>query len=78
MEFLCDYLRMMTLGTDNPHEMESLIDEELETHHHEAETVGGAVQTMADGLPALGIVAAVLASSRPWPRSRSRRKCWAD
>ncbi|MFN3460023.1 MAG: MotA/TolQ/ExbB proton channel family protein, partial [Oceanibaculum sp.] len=60
MEFLCDYLRMMTLGTDNPHEMETLIDEELETHHHEHETVGGAVQTMADGLPALGIVAAVL------------------
>ncbi|MFO7484318.1 flagellar motor stator protein MotA [Oceanibaculum nanhaiense] len=60
MEFLCDYLRMMTLGTDNPHEMETLIDEELETHHHEDETVGGAVQTMADGLPALGIVAAVL------------------
>src|SRR3546814_12820155 len=39
LEFLCDYLRMMTLGTENPHELESLIDEEMETHHHEANQV---------------------------------------
>ena len=58
--FLCDYLRLLTLGTDNPHEMESLMDEEIETHHHEQETVAGAIQTVADGMPALGIVAAVL------------------
>jgi chemotaxis protein MotA len=60
MTFLCDYLRLLTLGTDNPHELESLIDEELETHHNEHHGVSHAVQTMADGLPALGIVAAVL------------------
>ncbi len=60
MTFLCDYLRMLTLGTDNPHEMENLIDEELETHHHESLGLAHAVQTMADGIPALGIVAAVL------------------
>ena len=60
LEFLCDYLRMMTLGTDNPHEMETLLDEEIETHHHEEMAVGDAVQTMGDGFPALGIVAAVL------------------
>jgi len=58
--FLCDYLRMMTLGVENPHEMETLMDEEIETHHHEHEAVAGALQTMADGMPALGIVAAVL------------------
>lgn len=58
--FLCDYLRMLTLGTENPHELETLIDEELETHHQEHSRVAGALQTMADGLPALGIVAAVL------------------
>lgn len=58
--FLCDYLRMLTLGTDNPHEMETLIDEELETHHHEQAQISSAIQTMADGMPALGIVAAVL------------------
>ena len=60
VEFLCDYLRMVTLGTRVPHEMEALMDEELETHHQENERVIGAVQSLADGTPALGIVAAVL------------------
>src|SRR3954454_491431 len=58
--FLCDYLRLLTLGTDNHHEMETLMDEEIETHHAEQAAVVGAIQTIADGLPALGIVAAVL------------------
>jgi chemotaxis protein MotA len=60
LTFLCDYLRMLTLGTDNPHEVETLIDEELETHHQENVRVSNAVQTVADSMPALGIVAAVL------------------
>ena len=60
LEFLCDYLRMMTLGTDNPHELADLLDEELETHHAEDALVQSAYQTMGDGFPALGIVAAVL------------------
>ncbi|HTY67657.1 MAG TPA: flagellar motor stator protein MotA [Alphaproteobacteria bacterium] len=60
LTFLCDYLRLLTLGSDNPHEMEALIDEEIETHHAERNQVTGAVRTMADGMPALGIVAAVL------------------
>jgi chemotaxis protein MotA len=58
--FLCDYLRLLTLGTDNHHEMETLMDEDIETFHEEHVAVASAVQTMADGLPALGIVAAVL------------------
>ena len=58
--FLCDYLRMITLGVENPIEVEALMDEELETHHHEHHQVADAIQTMADGMPALGIVAAVL------------------
>ena len=58
--FLCDYLRLITLGTDNHHEMETLMDEELETHHHEQAAISGAIQNVADGTPALGIVAAVL------------------
>ncbi len=58
--FLCDYLRMITLGAENPHEIESLMDEELETHHHEHTQLASAIQTVADGMPALGIVAAVL------------------
>ncbi len=58
--FLCDYLRMISLGTENPYELEALMDEEIETHHSESTQVSSAFQTMADGMPALGIVAAVL------------------
>lgn len=58
--FLCDYLRLLTLGTSNPHELEAVMDVELETHHDEMHAVSGAVTTLGDGLPALGIVAAVL------------------
>jgi chemotaxis protein MotA len=58
--FLCDYLRLLTLGTDNSHEMETLMDEDIATYHEEHAAVANAVQTMADGMPALGIVAAVL------------------
>jgi chemotaxis protein MotA len=58
--FMCDYLRMLTLGSDDPNEMEALMDEEIEIVHHEHSEVAHAIQTMADGLPALGIVAAVL------------------
>ncbi|MEQ8166650.1 MAG: flagellar motor stator protein MotA [Alphaproteobacteria bacterium] len=58
--FLCDYLRMITLGTENKHSLEDLMTEEIETHHHESNQVSSAVQAVADALPALGIVAAVL------------------
>lgn len=60
MTFLCDYLRLLTLGTENPHELEALMEEEIETHHHEQMQISHAIQNVADGLPALGIVAAVL------------------
>ncbi|ODT77768.1 MAG: flagellar motor stator protein MotA [Pelagibacterium sp. SCN 64-44] len=60
VEFVCDYMRMVTMGSNNVHEMEALMDEELETHHQEQERLVSAVQAIADGTPALGIVAAVL------------------
>ena len=60
IEFICDYLRMVTLGTRNVHEMEALMDEELETHEQENHRLVDAMQNLADGTPALGIVAAVL------------------
>ncbi len=60
LEFLCDYLRMMILGSENPFEMEALMDEEIETRHGEEMQISTALQTMADATPALGIVAAVL------------------
>lgn len=60
VEFVCDYMRMVTLGANNVHEIDALMDEELETHHQEQERLVGAMQSLADGTPALGIVAAVL------------------
>ncbi len=60
VEFLCDYMRMMTLGTNNVHQLEALMDEELEAHHQENQRLVAAIQSLADGTPALGIVAAVL------------------
>lgn len=60
VEFLCDYLRMITLGTYAVHELESLIDEELETQQQESDRLVQAIQSIADATPALGIVAAVL------------------
>jgi chemotaxis protein MotA len=58
--FLCDYLRMMTLGAESPHEVETVMDAELEKHHESQHAVSHAIQTLADSMPALGIVAAVL------------------
>jgi chemotaxis protein MotA len=53
-------MRMLAMGADNVHEIEALMDEELETHHQEQERIVSAMQSLADGTPALGIVAAVL------------------
>lgn len=58
--FLRDYLRLISLGTEDPHTLEDLMDEEIETHHHESTEIAGAIQNVADSMPALGIVAAVL------------------
>lgn len=60
MEFLTDYLRMMVGGNLNAFEIENLMDNEIETHHHEGEVPIHAVAKAADGLPAFGIVAAVM------------------
>ena len=60
IDFICDTLRMMTMNLDDPHQVESAMEKLLEKHHHEASDPAHAMQTMADGLPALGIVAAVL------------------
>ncbi len=60
VEFITDYLRMMVSGNLNAHEIESLMDSEIDTHHHEAHSAVAALQRVAGGLPAFGIVAAVL------------------
>ena len=59
-EFITDYLRMMVSGNLNAHEIESLMDSEIETHHNEAHSAVAALQRLAGALPAFGIVAAVL------------------
>lgn len=58
--FLCDYLRLISLGAEKPHEVEALMDQEIDTQKESRGHTSHAVQTMADGMPALGIVAAVL------------------
>ena len=60
VEFITDCLRLMAGGNMNPHELESLLEYELETHHKEAHEPSHAVQKVADALPGFGIVAAVL------------------
>jgi chemotaxis protein MotA len=60
VEFTTDYLRMMVSGNLNAHEIESLMDNEIETHHQEAHGPVAAIARLAGALPAFGIVAAVL------------------
>jgi len=58
--FLCDYGRLIIIGNAKTHEIEALMDEEIETLTHEKNKPVHAFEAVADGLPALGIVAAVL------------------
>ncbi len=60
VEFMTDYLRIMVSGNLNAMEIENLMDVELETHHHEALVSSHAISKLADGMPAFGIVAAVM------------------
>ena len=60
VDFICDTLRMMTMNLEDPHQVEDAMEKQLEKHHHEALAPAHSLQNMADGLPALGIVAAVL------------------
>jgi len=60
IDFICDTLRMMTMNLEDPHQVEDAMEKQLEKHHHEALGGATALQQMADALPALGIVAAVL------------------
>ena len=59
-DLVCDYLRMVSMSQDDPHQVEDIMDREIKQFHEEAMHVSHALQGMADALPALGIVAAVL------------------
>nr|WP_310622149.1 flagellar motor stator protein MotA [Pseudovibrio sp. M1P-2-3] len=58
--FICDYFRLIVIGNVRPHEIESLMDEELHTLGREELKPYAALNIVAEALPALGIVAAVL------------------
>jgi chemotaxis protein MotA len=60
VEFIADYLRMMTVNFEDPHQLAEAMENDIERHHHEELAPQHALQIMADGLPAIGIVAAVL------------------
>jgi chemotaxis protein MotA len=60
VDFICDTLRMMTMNLEDPHQVEDAMEKQLEKHHHEHLEPAHALQNLADALPALGIVAAVL------------------
>ncbi len=60
MYFLCDTLRMAVSGGVDPMDMDQMMEVDMEVHHRESHEPVGALTTMADSLPGLGIVAAVL------------------
>jgi len=62
INLICDSLRLVVVssGQLDPHAVEEVVDQALKTHHHEAISPADSLQTLADALPALGIVAAVL------------------
>ena len=59
-EFVCDTLRMAITGGVEPFDMDQMMELDMEVHHHNATQPVNALNTMADALPGLGIVAAVL------------------
>jgi chemotaxis protein MotA len=59
-DMICDYLRMVGMNADDPNQIEDLMGREIKKTLNEELHSAHAIQTMADGLPALGIVAAVL------------------
>ena len=59
-EFLCDSLKVMIMGGVTPHDFDALMEQDVETHHHDVQRPSQALARVADALPGLGIVAAVL------------------
>ena len=59
-DFICDYFRLIVMGNARPHEIEALMDEEINTIVREKLKPYYALTGVADGLPAIGIIAAVL------------------
>jgi chemotaxis protein MotA len=60
LHFVCDTLRMSVSGVVQPHDLDSILENDIDVHHHELMAPVRALSTVADALPGLGIVAAVL------------------
>ncbi len=60
ISFMTDTFRLIVLGGISPHDIETLMDMDIETHHHEGTKPGMILQKIGDSMPGLGIVAAVL------------------
>ncbi|MFD0912645.1 MULTISPECIES: flagellar motor stator protein MotA [Methylophilus] len=60
VEFITDYLRLMVSGNMDAFQVENLMDNEIETHHMEGHVPAHCIAKLGDGLPAFGIVAAVM------------------
>jgi len=59
-DFVCDTMRMAITGGVNPFDVDQMMDLDMESHHHSASQPNQALSSVADALPGLGIVAAVL------------------
>ena len=60
LHFVCDTLRTAVSGVVPPHDLDAMLENDIDVHHHEALAVAKALSTVSDALPGLGIVAAVL------------------
>jgi chemotaxis protein MotA len=60
VEFICDYVRMLSMNFEDPFHVSEAMEQDLETLIAEEQSAQHALQTMADGLPAIGIIAAVM------------------
>jgi chemotaxis protein MotA len=60
LDFICDVFRVISMGLEDPIQIEDAMQKLLDKHHHEILAPAGSIQNVADALPAIGIVAAVL------------------
>jgi chemotaxis protein MotA len=60
LDFICDTLRTASLGSVEPFDIDQMMELDMDVHHHQAGMPAAALNTVADSLPGLGIVAAVL------------------
>ena len=77
VELICDTLRSASMNYDDPHQVEEVLDKRLDANLQHALHTSHAVRVVADALPAIGIVAAVLGIIKTWDQSINRPKSLA-